>query len=221
MRPCRRGRTCTAPDHAACGVVTIEKLYPGLIQTPVPAETVGMAIRRQTVALLVVLSGAVVLLALHDRSRAPEGGSKPPYYATTPVQASATFAKLKTPRGFSPSRRECPAEDLCFYRAPSVVLSSPRIVQWLSEAGLSRIRRSLVLFTNCPTIHQRTHAHLLLMVCTGFQANEGPVVIGAYANSVLLKGPHGPRATTALLGNPRTGFKGTELDLLDDGVPTP
>jgi hypothetical protein len=178
-----------------------------------------MAIRRQTVALLVVLGGAVLFLALHNRSRAPEAGLKPPYYATTPAQASATFAKLRTPRGFSPSRRECGAEDLCFYRAPSVALSPPRIVQWLSEAGLSHVRRSLVLFTNCPTIHHRAHARLLLMVCAGFQANEGRVVISAYANSVLLKGANGPRPTTALLGNPKTGFKGTELDLLDDGVP--
>jgi hypothetical protein len=180
-----------------------------------------MAFRRQTVALLVVLGGAVVLLALHDRSRAAQAGLQLPYYATTPARASATFAKLKAPRGFSPSRRECGAEDFCFYRAPSVVLSRPRIVQWLSEAGLSRIRRSLVLFTNCPTVHHRTHAHLLLMVCAGFRANAGPVVISAYANSVLLIGAHGPRPTTALLGNPRTGFEGTELDLLDDGVPTP
>ena len=107
------------------------------------------------------------------------------------------------------------------YRAPSVALSSPGIVQWLSEAGLSRVRPSLLTFTNCPTIHHRAHARLVLMVCGGFRASEGQVVITAYADSVLLKEAHGFRATTALLGKARTGFKGTELDLLDDGLPTP
>ena len=179
-----------------------------------------MAIRRQTLALLVLLGGVVLLAALYHRPRVSERELQPSFYPATPAQVATTFAKLRTPKGLSSTRRDC-GEALCFYRSPSITLSPARIVQWLRETGLAHVRRSVAPFMNCETVHHRNYGRLVLMVCNGFQAKEGKFVISAYANSVLLEGAHGPLATTALLGKAETGFRGTELHLLDAGVPTP
>lgn len=177
-----------------------------------------MAIRRQTVALLVALGGVVVFAALYHRPRVSE--REPVFYTPTPAQVSATFARLRTPKGFSPTRRICSGNELCFHRSPSVKLSPARMDQWLREADLAPVRRSGAPGAECATTHVR-HTHFVIMHCGQFLANEGKVTIDAYATSVLLEEAHGPRATTVRLGSASTGYEGTELHLLDFGVPSP
>jgi hypothetical protein len=180
-----------------------------------------MAIRRQTVALLVLLGGVVLFAALYHWPRVSDRGLQPSFYAAAPAQVAGAFAKLRTPTGLSPTRRNCSADEACFYRSPSLTLSPARIVRWLAETGLAHVRRSVARSMSCGNVHRRNYGRLVLTVCNGVQANEGNVVISAFANSVLLKGAHELRPTTALLGKAETGFKATELHLLYDGVPTP
>lgn len=195
-----------------------ERGIAGLIPAVLPAEVAGVVIRRQTVALLVVLGGVVVLAALHHRPRASEGGPEPSYYTPTPAEVAATFAKLRTPRGFSLTSRNCSPHEVCFRLSPSVTLSPAGIDQWLREAGLAPVgARQYVV---CGTNHIG-HSHFLIMHCGEIPATEGKVATVAYVDSVFAGGAHGSRATTALLGSGRTGYQGTELHVYDLGVPTP
>ena len=81
--------------------------------------------------------GLVALLHPRPGAQASESAESSGYY-TDSAEVAQAFAALREPRGFARSTEHCHgANELCFNRRASEVMSLSRMKQWLAEAGLA------------------------------------------------------------------------------------
>jgi hypothetical protein len=180
-----------------------------------------MAIRRQTVALLVLLLGVGLLSLLHHRhvETVVSEPSLPPNYEPTPAQVHATFAAIRTPKRFRRSNL-CflgGKDEMCMVRFPSIPLSLARITQLLSESGLVLRGEPLCATQERPL--PQTHT-LYWMTCNLAMSSVGKAQVLFSAHS-LVQSSHGRLLGTTQSWAEKGGhrFEGTVLDFRDYGVP--
>ena len=195
-----------------------------------------MVLRRRTVGLLVLLLGVGLLSLLHHRRvewsfskyEVTSGAERPEsaFYAPTPGQIAATFAAIRTPRGFYRAR-SCwlsGKEVACWVHFPSIPLSHARVEALLSEAGVKPITESLS-HLRCEVGHRRPlkgTRNLHFMHCGDVETFIGRAFVTVSAHA-LVQRVHGHILGTARTFQPANRFapslRGTELDFWDYGVP--
>jgi hypothetical protein len=180
-----------------------------------------MAIRRQTVVLLVVLLAVGLVSLLHHRHVEPE----PPtvnLIAPTPSSLRATFAHFKVPRGFHRSTR-CwlPGKDIeCFVRLPSIPLDTDAYGRLLSEVGATTSEPPACVATPRRRPLRGSHS-LRWVICNTFggdmTVNREIVSVSGYS---LVRFEHGRVEGVEQPWKIPNGaiLRGTQIDLFDIGV---
>ncbi len=183
-----------------------------------------MAIRWQTFALLAVLLAVGLVALLHPRpgAQASESTESSGYYEPTPAEVAQAFAALREPRGFARSTEHCHgANELCFNRRASEVMSLSRMKQWLAEAGLA-VNVAWFPSVECGAtrIGYRHPTHYSMVQCHAI-GTRGNVFYSAQLSSLeFARGGHF-HGTSRELGKPKLGIGGTNIRVSDFGVPRP
>lgn len=178
-----------------------------------------MAIRWQTVVLLVALIGAGTVAILHRAPGPPTEASEESsgYYEPTATEAASAYAALSTPGTFYRTTVNC-AGGVCFDRRRSLVPSISKLKGWLSEAGLTMDAR-WAPEPQCTQSRIR-HGGYSMDMCDAI-ATRGRVFFLAQLSSLVLhRGGH-IEGTAALLGKGPIKVGGQHIAISDFGIPRP
>lgn len=176
-----------------------------------------MAIRWQTVVLLVALIGVGALALLHGSPPPPSEASSSGYYEPSATEAASAYAALKTPGAFYRTTMSC-AGGICLDRRPSLVPSISRLRGWLAEAGLTMDDR----WSPEPQCTQIRigHGSYSMDECVAI-ATRGRVFFLAQLSSLVAhRGSH-THGTAVLLGKGPVKLGGLRIAVSDFGIPRP
>jgi len=176
-----------------------------------------VAIRRQTVVLLVALIGVGAVAILHRAPGSPGEASSSGYYEPTGTEAASAYAALRTPGTFYRTTVNC-SGGICFDRRRSLVPSISSLKGWLGEAGLTMDER-WAPEPQCRQI-QIGHRSYWMDDCAAI-ATRGRVFFLAQLDSLVAhRGGHF-EGTAALLGRGPVKLGGLHIAISDFGIPRP
>lgn len=179
-----------------------------------------MAIRWQTLILLVALIGVAGVAILHRTPASPSEASEASssgYYEPTATEAASAYAALSTPRAFSRTTVRC-VGGLCFDRRRSLVPSISKLRGWLSEAGLAMDAR-WAPEPQCTQSRIR-HGGYSMDMCVAI-ATRGRVFFLAQLSSLVVHRSGHVEGTAALLGKGPVKLGGQNIAISDFGIPRP
>ena len=213
----------TGPTTARGALAAQERSSPGRYRP--------MAFSRRVVILLVVTLALMPLLILRWQSahsgRAAQAGSpggELTYRRSAPAESRA-FDHLRAPRGFARSGHCLVAlpREPCFSRVPSVVPTEAALKRWAEEAGLATggLPAEYTKSYHCIGGHPSSRQPDLSIQACDLTARLDASLISVSVTSVVSVDHGALRSTARPYGRPhQTKARGSELTLLDDGVPS-